>query len=305
MAHHRHKRDTDARRFCSRPRPCAQRSPFSPPRPWSPLGVLGAAPAARDLVAATPMSASLSTLSASDSKADAVGGDRPLGVSRSSNRTRTAQDLRQEAETSRHRDGCQEGPRQNVDHRPPQPVDRVRRRRRHARRGPGFSARARRPAGRPATASRSWWTARVAGSPSATSARTSLSESEPAFRWLRAPTPARADSRPTPSSSSARCVTPSRRSRRTAGGATTASTPPAAPSTSWSATSRSAPPSPSSCARTPPSCTSTTSSGASTSGLPFGRGGLALHVQPWLDDGQPLRPRARQRLLIQHVSDSH
>ncbi len=98
MAHHRHKRDTDARRLLTAKTVCAAIA-FLATAPVVAAGVLGAAPAARDLVAATPMSASLSTLSASDSKADAVGGDRPLGVSRSSNRTRTAQDLRQEAES--------------------------------------------------------------------------------------------------------------------------------------------------------------------------------------------------------------
>ena len=52
-------------------------------------------------------------------------------------------------------------------------------------------------------------------------------------RWLRAPTQAsRTAGPPPPSTSTARCATPSRRSRPTAGGTTTASTPRAARSTS-------------------------------------------------------------------------
>ena len=92
MAHHRHKRDTDARRLLTAKTVCAAIA-FLATAPVVAAGVLHAAPAARDLVAATPMSASISGAIAANPHGSAVA-DRVPGVSRSSNRKGAAQDLR-------------------------------------------------------------------------------------------------------------------------------------------------------------------------------------------------------------------
>jgi hypothetical protein len=98
VAHHRHKRDTDARRLLTAKTVSAGIA-FLATAPLVAAGVLRAAPAASDLVAATPMSASLS---ASTSIADGANrtsvADRVLSVSRSANRNKAAKDLREEAE---------------------------------------------------------------------------------------------------------------------------------------------------------------------------------------------------------------
>ena len=98
MAHHRHKRDTDARRLLTAKTVSAGIA-FLATAPLVAAGVLRAAPAASDLVAAAPMSASLaaSTSTAARSTRTPMA-ERVLGVSRSANRSKAAQDLREKAE---------------------------------------------------------------------------------------------------------------------------------------------------------------------------------------------------------------
>jgi hypothetical protein len=96
VAHHRHKRDTDARRLLTAKTACAAIA-FLATAPVVAAGVLHAAPAARDLVSATSMSASISGATAANSHRSALA-DRVPGVSRSSNRKGAAQDLREKAE---------------------------------------------------------------------------------------------------------------------------------------------------------------------------------------------------------------
>jgi hypothetical protein len=100
VAHHRHKRDTDARRLLTAKTVCAAIA-FLATAPVVAVGVLHAAPAARDLVAATSMSASMSASISGATSVDSHGAavaDRAPGVSRSSNRKGAAQDLRAAAE---------------------------------------------------------------------------------------------------------------------------------------------------------------------------------------------------------------
>jgi hypothetical protein len=89
VAHHRHKRDTDARRLLSA-RSVSAGIAFLATAPVVAFGVLQASPAARDLVSARPLSASLSTGNAQLGSAAVA--QRYIGVSRSSSRKNAAQD---------------------------------------------------------------------------------------------------------------------------------------------------------------------------------------------------------------------